>query len=75
MNVLTRSMVENTKPKRTLPARQNEISKASTRISSSIDDGLSKEVKKLSRACLVNDFVVFYDEVIGKGQFGTVVKA
>ena len=69
-------MVENTKPKRTLSARQNQISKTSTRISSSIDDVISKkEVKKLSRACLVNDFVVFYDEVIGKGQFGTVVKA
>ena len=40
----------------------------------------SAQMAKEKRAPLptirkVNDYLVFYDEVLGKGQFGTVVKA
>lgn len=31
--------------------------------------------RKVPKVVKVDEYIVFYDEVLGKGQFGTVVKA
>lgn len=49
---------------------------SSTGISSFRSSGIYSSSKKAPpKIRKVNDYIIFYDEILGKGQFGTVVKA
>ena len=55
-------------------ARTQESTRVSEKISVVGSQG-SQLPKKVPKICKVNEYIVFYDEVLGWGQFGTVVKA
>ena len=58
---------------RRTPTRRE--SSAATAESLCISQHLSTSPSRVPKIRKVNEYLIYYDEVLGKGQFGTVVKA
>ena len=71
-------MVENPAKTKNLPGPTGNLplpqipDNLSGRRSSRLSSNSKKNTPKIRK---VNGYIIFYDEVIGRGQFGTVVKA